>query len=92
MYNKEYLRWCEAVGEEYGVVREKQALENLIKGYRESEESLDSSRKANELLNKLRGMFAFCIYDTKKKKPGTGEFVTAYLDHQGVFSFVLHSI
>lgn len=32
--------------------REKQALENIITRYKELEEKLDNSRKANELLNK----------------------------------------
>lgn len=34
------IDFIDAIGEEYEVVREKQALENLIKGYRELEEQL----------------------------------------------------
>ena len=47
--------------------REKQALENLIKGYRELEEKLDSSRKANELLNKTNNELRFEIRTTYSK-------------------------
>lgn len=45
----------------------KQALENLIKGYRELEEKLDNSRKANELLNKTNNELRLEIRTTYSK-------------------------
>ena len=43
------------------------ALENLIKGYRELEKQLDSSRKANELLNKTNNELRLEIRITYSK-------------------------
>lgn len=39
--------FIEAIGEEYEVVREKQALENLIKSYRDGEEIIKNTVKEN---------------------------------------------
>ena len=44
-----------------------QALENLLKGYRELEKQLDSSRKANELLNKTNNELRWEIRTTYSK-------------------------
>ena len=43
------------------------AIENLIKGYRELEKQLDSSRKANELLNKTNNELRLEIRTTYSK-------------------------
>lgn len=51
----------------YNAEIEIQALENLIKGYRELEEKLDSSRKANELLNKTNNELRLEIRTTYSK-------------------------
>ena len=59
--------FIEAVGEEYEVLREKQALDGFIKGYRELEEKLDNSRKANELLNKTNNELRLEIRTTYSK-------------------------
>jgi predicted ATPase len=39
--------FIEAVGEEYAVIKEKTALENLIKGYRDGEEIIKNTVKEN---------------------------------------------
>lgn len=58
--------------EDYGdtaIIQDKeiQAIENLIKGYRELEEKLDNSRKANELLNKTNNELRLEIRTTYSK-------------------------
>ena len=45
----------------------KQAIEKLIKGYKELEEKLDNSRKANELLNKTNNELRLEIRTTYSK-------------------------
>lgn len=51
----------------YNAEVEIQAIENLIKGYRELEEKLDNSRKANELLNKTNNELRLEIRTTYSK-------------------------
>lgn len=57
--------FIEAVGEEYEVLREKQALERFIKGYRELEESNSILNESNNFkINKINELEKKIIYLT----------------------------
>ena len=62
-----YLEELGYLRENNHFIRFNQALGNLIKGYRELEKQLDSSRKANELLNKTNNELRLEIRTTDSK-------------------------
>ena len=62
-----YLEELGYLRENNHFIRFNQALGNLIKGYRELEKQLDSSRKANELLNKTNNELRLEIRTTYSK-------------------------
>ena len=75
--------FIDAVGEEYEVVKEKQALENLIKRYRELEESKITRERVNDIQEETKRIVNETYIPKPKIKEKIEEIDKAIIIAQG---------